>query len=225
MMCWTALRGKEEDRPHEVRCRWADVGDWRVTVRLSSRAHAAGPLAVDQVTDGMRARLGRRADISAAESGLFVYAGSEAAAAEAASVARELLGQFGVPAAVSLDRWNPFTGDWDADLGTPSPALSARAAAERARRIAVDTRKTEVSGVPAWTGQAEFPSRRDAIELRRRLRALGLPAVRRGKSVLLGASNEDVAEKLMWRMEEQGHPAAVRVKRTILVHLSTMPFY
>jgi hypothetical protein len=190
------------------------MGDWRVTVRMGRQSRDARTLVLSQATEGMRARLGERADISAGKSELFVYTGSEAAASEAASVALELLTQLGVQPEVMLDRWNPFTVDWDADLGASSPA-DELADAQRKQRIADDTRRSEVSGVPAWTVTAAFSSRHDAIELARRLRVQGLPAVRRGKSVLLGASNEDVAAALTQRVEEQGRMPTVRVERTI----------
>jgi hypothetical protein len=192
------------------------MGDWRVTVRMGRQSRGARTLALSQVTEGMRTRLGALAEISAGKSELFVYTDSEAAASEAASVALELLTQLGVQPEVTLDHWNPFTVDWDADLGDSSPA-DERADAQRRQRIADDTRASEASGLPAWTVTAAFSSRHDAIELTRRLRAQGLPAVRRGKSVLLGASNEDVAAALMQRVEEQGRMPAVRVERTVAV--------
>jgi hypothetical protein len=192
------------------------VGDWRVTVRMGRRSRGARTPVFSQVAEGMRTRLGQLADISAGQSELFVYTDSEAAASEAASVALELLTQLGVQPEVVLDRWNPFTMDWDADLGAPSPA-GEPADARRKQRIADDTRRSEASGVPAWTVTAAFSSRHDAIELARRLREQGLPAVRRGKSVLLGASNEDVAAALAQRAAEQGRLPAVRVERTIVV--------
>lgn len=192
------------------------MGDWRVTVRLGRRSRHARTLVLSQATESMRTRLGKLADISAGQSELFVYTDSEAAASEAAGVALEVLTQLGVQPEVVLDRWNPFTMDWDADLGAPSPA-GELADAQRKQRIADDTRRSEVSGVPAWTVTAEFSSRRDAIELARRLRSQGLPAVRRGKSVLLGASNEDVAAALTQRAEEQGRMPAVRAERTSVV--------
>ncbi len=192
------------------------MGDWRVTVRLKGQSKASRALVTSQVTDGLRARLGRHADISPGQSGLFVYCGGEAAAREAASVARELLDQLGAEAEIMLDRWNPFTLEWDADLGLSSAAAGV-ADAQRQQRIACDTRRSAVSGVPAWTVTAALSSRHDAIELAQRLRSQGLPAVRRGKSVLLGASNEDVASELMRRIEEQGRMPAVRVERTIVV--------
>jgi hypothetical protein len=192
------------------------MGDWRVTVRMGRQSRDARTLALSQVTEGMRARLGALAEISAGKSEIFAYTDSEAAASEAASVALELLTQLGVQPEVTLDRWNPFTVDWDPDLGDSSPA-DERADARRRQRIADDTRASEASGLPAWTVTAEFSSRHDAIELARRLRAQGLPAVRRGKSVLLGASNEDVAAALTQRVEEQGRMPAVRVERTVAV--------
>jgi hypothetical protein len=191
------------------------MDEWRVTVRLGPQPRAARTLVLSQVTEGLRARLGELVEISAGKSELFVYTGSEAAASEAASVALELLTQRGVQPEVMLDRWNPLTVDWDGDLGASSPD-DEFADAQRQQRIADDTRRSEASGVPAWTVTAAFSSRHDAIELAGRLRSQGLPAVRRGKSVLLGASNEDVATALMQRVEEQGRMPTVRIERTIV---------
>lgn len=192
------------------------MGDWRVTVRLDTYPRQAAAAASRQVTDGIRARLGQLAQISEAKHEIFVYSDSEAAATEAASVARELLGPLGAEPEVRLDRWNPITAEWDADLAASSPSDAELADAERRHRIADDTYRSQSSGLPAWTVRATFASRRDASELARRLGSLGLPVVRRGKSVLLGASNEDVADELVQRVEEQGRMATVRVERTLV---------
>jgi hypothetical protein len=186
------------------------VSEWRVTVRLKSQARGARARALEQLTDGLHARLGQLATVSGGGSDVFVYTDNEAAASEAASIAHEVLGQLGVPPEVELDHWNPFTEEWDA-----GPAAEPTDAG-RDQRIADETRRSEASGVPTWTVSAALSSRRDAIELARGLRCLGLPAVRRGKSVLLGASNEDVAAELAQRFAEQGCTAAVRVERTLV---------
>jgi len=192
------------------------VGDWRVTVRLDDHSRHGGARTLKQLMDAVHARLGEPADISANKSGLFVYSDSEATAIEAASAARDLLGPLAAEPVVTVERWNPLTTEWDADLAASSPSDSELADAERRHRIADDTDRSQATGVPAWTVRAAFGSRGDAIELARRLGSLGLPVVRRGKSVLLGASNEDVADELVQRVAEQGRMATVSVQRTLV---------
>jgi len=46
--------------------------------------------------------------------------------------------------------------------------------------------------------------------------AEGVPALRRGKSVVLGASNEDAARELALRAAEQVPAADVQVERTFV---------
>jgi len=100
-----------------------------------------------QVADGIRDRLGQLAAFSAGGSELFVYADTEAAAGEAAQVARELAGRHGLLAEVRLDRWHPLKAEWDDDTKAGLLPAWQLADAERRRRIAEDTQRSQATGV------------------------------------------------------------------------------
>jgi hypothetical protein len=192
------------------------VADWRVTVQLQSASRASRAVLRQQVADGLRDRLGELAAVSAGSSALFVYAETEAAAAEAAQVARELTGQHGLLAEVRLDRWHPVKAEW-AD-GSEIRLLSAGQLADEEHRhqVAEDTQRSEATGVAQWTVRVTLSSRHDAVQLAGRLSAEGVPVVRRRKSVLLGASNEDAARELAQQAAEQVAAAEVQVERTFV---------
>src|SRR6266567_1873458 len=194
----------------------AVVTEWRVTVRLHSASRTSRAVLKGQVAEGVRDRLGQLAAVSAGSPELFVYADTEAAASEAAQVARELIGQHGLLAEVRVDRWNPLEAQWDD--GTEAGLLPAAELAdeEHQRQIAEDTRRSQATGVAQWTVRVTLSSRHDAAQLARRLGAEGVPALRRGKSVVLGASNEDAARELALRAAEQVPAADVQVERTFV---------
>jgi hypothetical protein len=190
------------------------VADWRVTVQLPSASRASRAVLRRQVADGIRDRLGQLAAVSACGSELFVYADTEAVADEAAQVARELTGHRGLLAEVRLDRWHPLKAEWVGGIEAGFGLLPAwqLADAEHRRQIAEDTQRSEATGVAQWTVRVTLSSRHDAVQLAGRLSAEGVPVVRRRKSVLLGASNEDTARELAQRV-----PAAeVHVERTFV---------
>jgi hypothetical protein len=192
------------------------AAEWRATVRLHSVPRASRTVLRRQLADGLRDRLGPNAAVSEGNSELFVYADTEAAASEAAQVARELVGQHGLLAEVRLDRWHPLKAEWDD--GTEAGLLPASELedAEHQRQIAEDTQRSQATGVAQWTVRVTFSSRHDAVQLAGRLRADGVPALRRGKSVLLGGSNEDAARELALWVAEQVPAAEVQVERTFI---------
>jgi hypothetical protein len=192
------------------------TADWRVTVRLSGVPRASRAALRRQVADGIRDRLGPLADVSAGDSGVFVYAETEAIATEAAQVARDLTGQHGLLPEVTLDRWNPLKREWDDDTEVVSLPVEELADAEHRRQVAEDTQRSQDTGVAQWTVRVTLSSRRDAVQLAGWLGAEGLPAVRRRRSVVLGASNEDVARGLALRAAEQVPAAEVHVERAFV---------
>jgi hypothetical protein len=192
------------------------VADWRVTVQLHSASGDSRALLRGPVAHGIRDRLGQLVAVSEGDSELFVYADTAAAASEAAQAARELIGSHRLPADVRLERWHPLKAEWADDTeGALLPAWQL-AEAEHQRRVAEDTQKSETTGVARWTVRIALSSRHDAMQLAGQLNAEGVPAVRRRKSVLLGASNEDEARELAQRVGELVPAADVRLEQTFV---------
>ena len=192
--------------------------DWRVAVRLDGASRGSRAILQGQVADGLRARLGELADISVGNgSGLFVYAETEALAGEAAQMARDLADEHGLAPQITLDWWSAITSEWLSTADARSLPSLEREAAEHERQVAEDARRSEATGVPQWTVRVTLPSRHDAVRLAGWLRSVGIPAVRRRKSVLLGATDEDVARELARLATEQTRDASVNVERTVLL--------
>jgi hypothetical protein len=164
----------------------------------------------------IRSRLGQLATVSASGSELFIYADTEAVADEAAQAARDLIGHYGLQAEVRLERWHPLLAEWHDDTETVSLPAWELADAEHQRWIAEDRRVSEATGVAQWTVRVTLSSRRDAMQLAEWLSAEGIPVVRRRKSILLGASDEDAAHELAQWAAERAPAAEVRVERTVL---------
>lgn len=193
------------------------VADWRVTVELHSASRTARAVLRRQVADGIRDRLGQLAAVSSpGRSELFVYADTEAVAGEAAQVARDVLGNGGLQAEVRLDRWNPLTAEWD-DSAEGSLLPDWRLAdAEHRRRVVADAQRSQATGVAQWTVRVTLSSRHDAIQLAEGLSAEGVVVMRRGKSVVIGGSDEDAARELAQRAAERAPAAEVDVRRTFV---------
>lgn len=189
--------------------------EWRVAVGLHDASRASRAVLRHQVADGIRARLGGLATLSPNASELFVYTASEAAATEAAQAARELIAQHGLQAEVSVAWWDPLGNEWDEDT-MAAPSTWELAHAEHRRRVADDTERSEVTGVAQWTVRVMLPSRHDAVELAPWFSCQGVQVIRRGKSVLLGASNEDAAHELARQAMEQAPGGRVRIERTLM---------
>jgi hypothetical protein len=100
-----------------------DLGDfglmaeeWRVEIELGDEGHGLtlgerlGSLDLD---DEARERLGGNVIVTRDGSRMFLYAGSEAAAAEAKRVIEGLIATEGLEAEVSLTHWDPGDHAWE----------------------------------------------------------------------------------------------------------------
>src|SRR5215470_3936338 len=112
-----------------------DSNDWRVTITLTSRAHADRAhrsVSEQAVESDVRARLGRGVAVGSGDQQVFLYAGSETAAREAERVAREVLGREGIQADFELHRWHPIEEQWE-DPAVAMPQTEAERDAEHQR--------------------------------------------------------------------------------------------
>jgi hypothetical protein len=80
--------------------------EWRVSLILDGRGGTS------HCRDLLRSRFGDDIVVSAEKARIFLYAGSEKAAGEAAYVARDVLAQQDLNAELHLERWDPSDGEW-----------------------------------------------------------------------------------------------------------------
>ncbi len=187
-----------------------DSNDWRVTISLGDQAQAGRAqrsLSGHEVEEDVRRRLGRNIAVSADDSQIFLYAGTEMAAREAERVALDVLGKDGIQAEVAVHRWHPIEEEWE-DPGVAMPGTEAERQAEHQRLEDSETAESLATGALQWQARVELPSHREAVALATKLRSEGLVVVRRWKFLVVGASNEDDARELGEQIRREAPPEA-----------------
>ncbi|MCW2987809.1 MAG: hypothetical protein JWM24_747 [Solirubrobacterales bacterium] len=140
---------------------------------------------------------------------VFVYAGTREQAESARDLIAKLAETHGWDLDSELTHWHPEAERWEApDL--PLPEGDAARLAEHEELIAAERKQLAESGEPEFEVRVDLPSHREAVRFAELLRAEGLPAVRRWKYLVVGASDEDSASALATRLEGEA-PAGSRV--------------
>jgi hypothetical protein len=140
---------------------------------------------------------------------VFVYAGTREQAEQARDLIAKLAATHGWAIELALTHWHPEAEEWE-DPDLPLPAGDAARVAEHAELIAAERERMAASGEPEFEVRVDLPSHRDAAHFADLLRAEGLPAVRRWKYLVVGASDEDSARALATRLEGEA-PAGSKV--------------
>jgi len=183
--------------------------DFRVEATLRDGEHAealrddlrAATLGAEGLAGLMVTRDGRH---------VFLYADTEEQARRAERLVRSL-----APAAeVAVTRWHPLEEAWK-DVSIPLPTTPAEEAAELAAREAAELAEAEEEGDYDWHVVVHLPSRRDAMELERALRADGLPVRRRWRYLVVGALTEERAGELAERIAADQPGADVRIEANL----------
>jgi hypothetical protein len=203
-----------------------DSTDWRVTISLPDQAdveQARSSFSTKEVEQDVRRRLGRNIVVGSGDSELFLYAGTEVAAGEAESAARDVLGQLGIGAEFALHRWHPLEEEWRSP-DVAMPQTEAEREAEHQRLEEAETAESAAAGSAQWQARAELGSHREAVALARKLQGEGYAVVRRWKFLIVGASNEDEAQALADRIRQEAPPDAQVRAEPAGVRLPFVPF-
>lgn len=107
--------------------------EFRVEVDLEHEDHGLSlgeRLRSLDLDDEARERLGHRVIVTRDGSRLFLYANTRESCAEAARVARDLLAEEDLEAAVRATRWHPIAQEWK-DADEPLPETPAEVESER----------------------------------------------------------------------------------------------
>jgi len=178
--------------------------DWRVTLSVSQpqagQEHQSASLR--QAEEDIRGQVGRGIGVGAGEGQVFLYAGTETAAAEAERIARDVLAQAGLAAESAVHRWHPVEERWETP-DVPMPRTAAEHEAEHQRLIDDETAESLASGEAQWEVRVELGSHRQAVALARTLEGEGRAIVRRWKFLLVGAGNEDEARELAAQLRRE----------------------
>jgi hypothetical protein len=203
-----------------------DSTDWRVTISLPSQAHAEQArksLSEREVEQDVRHRLGRNVVVGSGDSQIFLYAGTEVAAGEAEQAARDMLGQLGIEAEITLDRWHPIEEEWRSP-DEAMPRTEAERHAEHERLEDAETADSVAAGSALWQARAELGSHRDAVALADTLQGEGYPVVRRWRFLIVGANNEDDAQALAEHIRREAPADAQVSAEPAGVRLPFIPF-
>ncbi len=189
--------------------------DWRLQVDPQEDSHAAlltDHLEGSELEHDLSESFHDRVIVSREGSTVYLYTGTREQAEAAQKVIDGLAQQHGWKLSAELRHWHPTAESWeDPDKPLPDDDLALRA--EHAEEIAAEDEQVREQGYPNFEVRIEFPSHREAVEFRRKLRDEGFPSVHRWKYLLVGAIDEDSAKALAERFrEEAGGASAVKVE-------------
>jgi hypothetical protein len=190
-----------------------DHDDWRVTISFADRLEAGEAKVLfprHQVAEDARRRLGGSIAVGGDGSQVFLYTGTEAAAREAETRAREVLARHHFTPEFAIHRWHPVEQEWE-DPAVTLPRTDAECQAEHQRLIADETAASRAIGEAQWQVRAELTSHQDTVALAAKLRGEERPVIRRWKFLVVPANNEDEARELAAQIREEV-PAGATVR-------------
>ena len=186
--------------------------DWRIQIDTADPGQA---LLLVEGLDGPGAghTLGTafhdRVIVSREEQRVFLYTGDRAQAETARDMAAKVASENGWSPEIALSHWHPEAEAWE-DPDKPLPDSDAARAAEHAELVAAERRAVEAGAPPQYEVRVDLQSHREAVRFAELLAAEGLPAVRRWKYLVVGATDEDAAKELATRLEGEA-PAGSKV--------------
>jgi hypothetical protein len=179
--------------------------DWRLRIELDSSAQA-GELTVELKSHALDDDSGRsihdRVVVSVDGPEVFCYAGTREQADSTQKAIEQLATSHNWTPRFELRHWHPTAERWE-DPDVPLPHTDAELAAEVQRRIAQERADSEAQGYPEFEVRVQCHSRGEAGELADRLRNEGIPVVHRWSAVLVGALDEESANRLADRLRAE----------------------
>lgn len=176
--------------------------EWRLQIDVQDDARATKigeHLAARELEHDLSDAFADRVIVSRDGTRLFVYAGSREQVEAAGKLISDVAGEEGWAVETRLRRWHPAAEDWE-NPDEPLPGSPESAEDEHEALIASERGRSERTGEPEWEVRIDFDSHHDAVEFDKKLEAEGIPAVRRWKYVVVGATDEDSARELAVRL-------------------------
>ncbi len=186
--------------------------DWRLQIEAEDEGQGESlveRLEPDELEHELDDAFHDRLIVSREGSTVFVYAGTRAQADSARAFIDKLAAKHSWSVGADLRHWHPAAAEWEAP-DVPLPEDDAARVAEHEELIAAERQKVAASGVPDFEVRVDLPSHHEAVRFAELLEAEGLPAVRRWKYLVVGATDEDAAKELATRLEGEA-PAGSRV--------------
>ena len=145
--------------------------------------------------------------VSREEDHAFLYAETREQAEAARDAAAKLVAENGWSMEIALAHWHPEAEKWE-DPDLPLPDSDASRLAEHKQLVAAERKEVEAGATPQWEVRVDLPSHGDASRFEDRLRAEGVPSVRRWKYLVVGAADEDTAQEWATRLREEAPPGS-----------------
>jgi len=177
--------------------------DWRLRVVLheSGAAHKLTEhLDSSELEHELERRSANRIVVSRDRDEVFCYADTREQVEGAEQLIRSVAADHGWELDTELRRWHPWAEQWE-DPDKPMPETDEERAAEHRELIERERGEETAEGYAEFEVRVQCHSHRDAVALDRKLRAEGLPTVRRWKYLLIGASDEDSVKALAERLK------------------------
>lgn len=149
-----------------------------------------------------------RVVVSRDGSEVFCYTSTRAQAEAADRAIRALASSEGWSIHPELKRWHPIAEEWE-DPDAPLPQSEAERTAERAELMEEEREESAEKGFPEFEVRVKCPSHQEARELATRLAQEGLPSVNRWEFVVLGAADEDSANRLAERIRAEAPEGSI----------------
>lgn len=200
-----------KDPPRAVEYPRAMSDDWRLRVELheSGAAHALTErLDSSKLEHELEHRASRRIAVSRDDREVFCYADSREQIDDAERLIRSLAADHRWQLNTELRRWHPVAERWE-DPDKPFPVTDVERAAEHGELIGRERREEMAEGYAEFEVRVECRSHQDAVALEQKLRAEGLPTVRRWKYLLIPASDEDSVKALAERVTREAPASAL----------------
>jgi chemotaxis regulatin CheY-phosphate phosphatase CheZ len=200
--------------------------DWRlrIDVRESGIAHQlTEQLKASQLEHQLHEAFKERVVVSRDAGEVFCYADTREQAQRVQELVLSLAQRHGWQLESELRRWHPVAEEWE-DPDQPLPDSDLERAAERSELLDRERGEAVEQGYPDYEVRVACPSNEAAAELADKLRADGVPTVRRWKYLLIGAVDEDGAQALAERVRADA-PAGTKitVEGTLGALLETRP--
>jgi hypothetical protein len=179
--------------------------DWRLRVHLheSGAAHKLTEhLDSSELEHELEKRSENRIVVSRDGDEVFCYADTRDQIEGVERLIRSFASDHGWQLDTELRRWHPSAEEWE-DPDKPLPETDAERAAEHRGLIERERREETAEGYAEFEVRVQCHSHRDAVALDHKLRAEGLPTVRRWKYLLIPGSDEDAAKALAERLRSE----------------------
>jgi hypothetical protein len=188
--------------------------DWRLQIDLDDASIGgaiADHLRAAELEHDLEVTFDQQVIVSHEGERIYLYAGDRAQLDRAEGVVQKLLDSKGWDAKFELRHWHPVADEWE-DPDKSLPSTDAEKAAEHEELMEKeDAEAAGRHGRAEFEVSIEFPTQHEARDFAKKLKEEGLQPVRRWRYMVVGAADEDAAEKLAERIRAEA-PADSQVK-------------